>query len=60
MAEAKTSGSSASGRGPKTYSAERVRQGQIILRKPWQRAVFIAGLAGCVVLLLVLYFAAAH
>jgi hypothetical protein len=27
------------------YQAENVRQGEIILRKPWQRVLFIAGLA---------------
>jgi hypothetical protein len=27
-------------------STEQARQGEIILRKPWQKAVFIAGLAG--------------
>ena len=26
------------------YSAEKARQGEIILRKPWQRMVFAAGL----------------
>lgn len=31
-------------------SAQKARQGEIILRKPWQRAVFIAGLIGIVVL----------
>jgi hypothetical protein len=35
------------------YPAEKARQGEIILRKPWQRAVFIAGLAGAVILALV-------
>lgn len=27
-----------------TYRAEDVRQGTIVLKKPWQRAIFIAGL----------------
>lgn len=31
------------------YSTEDVRQGEIILRKRWQRIVFIAGLVGMVV-----------
>lgn len=31
-------------------SAQKARQGEIILRKPWQRAVFIAGLIGIVAL----------
>jgi hypothetical protein len=28
------------------YSAKKARQGEIILKKPWMRAVFIGGLAG--------------
>jgi hypothetical protein len=31
------------------YPADKARQGEIILRRPWQRAVFIAGLAGAVI-----------
>lgn len=31
-------------------SAQKARQGEIILRKPWQRVMFIAGLVGIVVL----------
>lgn len=38
---------------PKVYSAEKVRQGDIILRKPWQRIVFLSGLAAPFVLLLI-------
>lgn len=34
----------------KTYEANDVRQGEIILRKPWQRVLFIAGLVGGVVI----------
>ena len=34
------------------YPAEKARGGEIILRKPWQRWIFIAGLAGCVLLAL--------
>lgn len=30
--------------------ADRVRGGKIVLRRPWERAVFIAGLAGAVLL----------
>jgi hypothetical protein len=33
------------------YSADKVRGGVIILRKPWQRALFMAGLFGGVALL---------
>ena len=36
------------------YPAERVRQGEIVLRRRWQRVVFIAGLVGIVVLALIL------
>lgn len=35
---------------PKTYPAEKARQGEIILRQPWQRIVFVAGLIGLAVL----------
>lgn len=36
-----------------TYRAEDVRQGEIVLKKPWQRWVFFAGLAGMVLLALI-------
>jgi hypothetical protein len=36
------------------YPAEKARGGEIILRRPWQRAVFIFGLAAPFVILLVL------
>jgi hypothetical protein len=39
-----------------SYPAEKARGGVIILRRPWQRAVFIAGLAGGVLLLLIALF----
>ena len=29
------------------YPADKARQGDIVLRKRWQRIVFIAGLVGC-------------
>lgn len=32
------------------YSAEKARQGKIVLRKCWQRAMFIGALVACVVL----------
>jgi len=41
-------------RQPAPYPAEKARGGTIILRKPWQRAVFIFGLALPVILLLLL------
>lgn len=28
------------------YPAHKARQGEIILKEPWQRVVFVAGLAG--------------
>jgi hypothetical protein len=28
------------------FTAQEVRQGDIVLKKPWQRGVFIAGLGG--------------
>jgi hypothetical protein len=37
-----------------TYSAEKARQGEIILRTPLRRFIFIAGLAGMVILAIVL------
>jgi hypothetical protein len=38
----------------RSYPADKARGGEIILRKPWQRAVFMAGLAGSILLLLAL------
>ena len=38
----------------KPYPAEKARGGEIILRTPLQRWVFIAGLAGAVILVLAL------
>ena len=39
---------------PKPYPAEKARGGEIILKTAWQRHVFIAGLAGAVLLVLAL------
>ncbi len=39
-----------------TYSAERVRQGRIVLRAPWQRWVFFGGLIAIVILALLYRF----
>lgn len=36
------------------YPADKARGGAIVFHKPWQRAVFMAGLAGSVLLLLIL------
>jgi len=35
------------------WSADRVRGGEIELRRPWQKIVFMAGLFGAVLLLLI-------
>ena len=42
---------------PPPYPAEKARGGEIILRTPLRRAIFIGGLAGAVALALVLAFA---
>lgn len=44
--------------GAPVYSAEKARQGEIILRQPWQRAVFITGLAAAILLPLVVCYVA--
>jgi type IV secretory pathway TrbD component len=43
-----------SGSPERHISVDRARQGEIILRTPMRRAIFIAGLAGAVILALVL------
>jgi hypothetical protein len=42
---------------PRPYPAEKARSGEIILKTPLQRYVFIAGLAGAVLLVLALTLA---
>lgn len=43
--------------GPKTYPADKARQGEIILRTPLRRAIFIGGmLAALALALLAQYF----
>jgi len=42
--------------GPRTYPADKARQGDIILRTRTQRIIFIAGLAGMVLAGLVAMF----
>ena len=32
--------------GPRSYPGDKARQGEIILKRPWQRRTFIAGLVG--------------
>ena len=39
---------------PSAYSADKARGGVIILRRTWQKAVFMTGLFGGVVLLAIL------
>ena len=41
---------------PPPYPAEKARGGEIILRRRWQRAVFMAGLIGAVAVALILAF----
>ena len=43
---------------PKPYPAGKARGGDIVLRTPLQRWMFIAGMVGAVVLVLVLAFGA--
>jgi hypothetical protein len=40
--------------GRRVFRGEDVRQGEIILKRPWQRGIFIAGLVGVVVIALLL------
>ncbi|HZK89330.1 MAG TPA: hypothetical protein VFC56_04205 [Stellaceae bacterium] len=40
----------------RSISADEVRGGEVVLKKRWERVVFIAGLAGCAVLGVVLAF----
>jgi hypothetical protein len=44
----------ASGRPQRPYPAEKARGGVIVLKRPLQRWVFVAGLAGAVLLVLIL------
>ena len=37
-------------RGSQDYPADKARQGEIVLKKPWRRAVFIGGLVGVAVI----------
>jgi hypothetical protein len=39
--------------GARVFEAPQARQGEAILKRPWQHAVFIAGLVGSVILGLV-------
>jgi hypothetical protein len=46
----------ASGRPQRPYPADKARGGKIVLRTPLQRWIFIAGLLGAVLLVLILSF----
>jgi hypothetical protein len=46
--------------GTADYPAEKARQGEIILRKPWQRVVFIVGLLAPFALLFIGWLLAFH
>lgn len=39
-----------------TTTSRAARQGEIILRKPWQRWVFLSGLIACVVIVVIAGF----
>jgi hypothetical protein len=39
--------------GPKTYPADKARQGDIVLRTPARRAIFIGGMLAALVLVLI-------
>jgi hypothetical protein len=45
---------------PNAYSADRVRQGEIILRTRTRRIIFVVGLAGAAILALLVEFMARH
>ncbi|MEX2628709.1 MAG: hypothetical protein WD341_02140 [Tistlia sp.] len=40
------------GQGPREYSGDKARQGEVILKARWQRVVFVAGLVGLALVLL--------
>ncbi len=42
---------------PRTFASEDVRQGEIILKRRWQRLIFIFGLAAGVLVILLVHFA---
>lgn len=51
MSEQRGTASSGPGaRQDRRYEATDVRQGEIVLRTPWRRAIFIGGLVGIVLL----------
>jgi hypothetical protein len=45
---------------PQPYPAEKARGGEIILRTAWRRIIFISGLAGAVLLAILLSVFAWH
>jgi hypothetical protein len=46
--------------GPKTYSADKARQGEIILRTPARRAIFIGGFLAALILALIAQYLFLH
>jgi hypothetical protein len=40
----------------RTYSADEARGGEIILRRHWEKVVFLGGLAGTILLLVIAQF----
>lgn len=44
--------------GRPTYPAEKARQGEIVLRRAWQRRAFVGGLAALVILGILIAFLA--
>jgi hypothetical protein len=38
------------------YPAEKASQGEIILKRPWQRALFLCGLVAAILLPLIVFF----
>ena len=45
---------------PIEISGEKARQGEIVLRKRWQRVVFISGFIGIIVVIVVAQLIARH
>jgi len=44
----------------RNYPAENVRQGAIVLKHPWQKLLFVAGLAVSILALITLLLPAGH
>jgi hypothetical protein len=46
--------------GPKTYPADKARQGEIILRTPVRRAIFVGGMLAALALVLIAQYLYLH